>query len=254
VTLVDTWGWSEDNYKDGIFKHILKGNLKNGWRMEWDVDESNTKFNDKPTITDMMHVAIFVLAGNSVENEASAGNPYYVRLRKFRDDCARCNVLPIVLLTKVDLVDKNLSTNFKDVFTSDPVTNLLDLILVGGGFSIDSIFPFQSYHAKKERDAHIECAALMCLADAMRKARTYRLKYESKKSAQIEDTMRRQLGVGEDRSEEDKMMEKLRNEVKAKLGIQADAAEVPKKKPIKRDDDENAPQKKNDTKTSKKGF
>jgi len=123
-----------------------------------------------------MHAVIFVLGANNVFEQTDLGGAYYQEIRKKKQACILAGCDPIVLLTKVDLLDPELSDKYKGVYTSEELCKVYEHLEKGAQFDLNHVYPMKSYNKEGTRDPHIECSALLALSAALRQG------YEQKKA------------------------------------------------------------------------
>jgi len=187
LCLLDTWGWSSSNYASDEFKQILKGQIKDGFKMEDNLTDDSAFRQRNPTLEQMVHGCIFIIPADQVEMQIDPGNPFYERLRKFKYQTKQCDVNPTIMLSKVDVSDQKLINDYQNAFQSQTITTLFSRMFDFAGFDGTKLFPGKNYSILKQRDAHIECCAMMVLLDALQQSQIFKKNYQEKKKVSITD-------------------------------------------------------------------
>jgi len=164
INIVDTWGWTDTNYRADEFQYLLRGHLKARWRCTYSIAEYKSKpeyWRAQPTDSDKMHGCIFIVAADAIERETKENK--LSRLDEFYQAALEEGLAPVVLLSKVDLVDIRLKgNNYKNVYTSPEIQRVCGQVKELG-FLSDQIFPCKLYHDAGPRSAHVEVTVLRCM-------------------------------------------------------------------------------------------
>jgi len=154
------------------FQGVLRGNLPDGWKKDWNEESPDDRdrggYIGKPTIDDRIHGCIMLVSAPELAAYENGG-PLHETLATNKAACEACGISPILLLTKVDLVDQKLKENYKDLYESEFLCEVFNN-LHSTGFTSSNIFISQLYHIGTERKAIIENTAMLPLAEAMRRA------------------------------------------------------------------------------------
>jgi len=163
INIVDTWGWTETNYQNKEFKYLLQGHLKARWHCDYSVAEYKGRpeyWRKDPQDSDKMHGCIFIVAANAIESKA------FSRLDEFLRVALEEGIRPVVLLSKVDLVDIDLNNDYKNVYKSPEIQRVCKQVRRNSGFISNQIFPCKLYYAAGLRSAHVEVTVLRCMKAA----------------------------------------------------------------------------------------
>jgi len=169
VRVIDTIGWTSTNHTNSKipFQGILRGNLPDGWKKDWDEESPDDRerggYLAIPTIDDRVHGCIILASAQELAVYESGG-PLHEALAAKKLAAEACGIAPILLLTKVDLVDQKLKENYQDIYESEDLCEVFNN-LRSACFASSDIFLAELYHIGTERRAIIENAAMLPFAE-----------------------------------------------------------------------------------------
>ena len=165
VKLWDAWGWTNSNYQNQL-TYLLDGQLEAGFLMDNSARRGEPNFKVHPDVGDMMHAVIFVIdATNTLDNQA-----FGKRLAHFRQIAQERDYRPVLVITKVDVLDTRLSSDLSELFTGDSVQKCVSSVADVTGFSPNQIFPCKLYRGEYDRSLLVETPVLMALWAAIKAA------------------------------------------------------------------------------------
>jgi len=170
IRIVDTIGWTTSLKVP--FHGVLRGNLPHGWNKDWDEDNPDDRqrfgYIPTPTIDERVHACIMLVSAKELAAYENGG-PLHETLAKNKAEAEKMGIAPILLVTKVDLVDQKLKENYQDLYESEELCEMINS-LRPTGFTSSNIFLAQLYHIGTERRATIENTAMLPFAEALRRA------------------------------------------------------------------------------------
>jgi len=191
IRFIDTIGWTSTNNTNSKvpFQGILRGNIPNGWKDTWDEDSPDDRamggYIPIPTVEDRVHGCIMFVSAKELTGYDDGG-PLHERLLKNKKEAEKCGVTPILLVTKVDIVDQKLQEDYQGLYESEELCNILNN-LKSAGFTSSNIFFAQLYHIGTERQAIIENTAMLAFAAIIQRAVTTKEKMKKEKLKQKPD-------------------------------------------------------------------
>eukprot|EP00741_Cyanophora_paradoxa_P013083 tig00020675_g12636.t1 len=167
VCLWDCMGWTADTYTKDEFEYIINGHVPDGFDLRMSINLKTEGLILKPTLADRVHVVVFVVPAESLTSES-----YLARLRSFIEITRKpsIDVRAVVLITKVDTLDRELAGDVAGIFESPRVLRAVDILAgpQGVGVSPTFILPVKSYAFESEPNAAVDVLTLDALQCAPR--------------------------------------------------------------------------------------
>ncbi|KAL0025651.1 hypothetical protein WJX77_001097 [Trebouxia sp. C0004] len=119
--LWDSMGWGANDYKQGELNYILDGNLPDGCDLDRAISAQTPGFRAQPTLGDRVHSVCMVVPCDSATDES-----YMKRLCEMRQFARARDLIPLVLLTKIDSYDPDvIGEDLTKTFHSARLLNLM---------------------------------------------------------------------------------------------------------------------------------
>lgn len=139
ATLIDMFGWKEDNNFDDMLKSVLEGKIGPGFVEGNHASNSSLGFKESPTKADKIHAVILVSDCKSIlNNEEMDRMKHYYPL--FQDNHIQCNIA----IPKLDLKDERIQNDTAMILESHIAENFLNQFIQQSSISAN-IFPIVNY-------------------------------------------------------------------------------------------------------------
>jgi ribosome biogenesis GTPase A len=162
VTLLDCWGYSDENFKTAQVEKILDGIIKAGTGMH-DTAVGKKGKGETSSEDEVVHGAVLVIDAQDFVGFGSVVD----KLNELISLLLERGMTPIIALNKIDSVDPELEGRLGEVFSSNKVKGRIFAIHQETGLSINQIFPTKSYSDERSREEDVEKLALLCLKEVI---------------------------------------------------------------------------------------
>eukprot|EP00743_Colponemidia_sp_Colp-15_P006749 GILK01007277.1.p1 GENE.GILK01007277.1~~GILK01007277.1.p1 ORF type:complete len:541 (-),score=68.60 GILK01007277.1:229-1851(-) len=139
----DSMGWDDSSYMKGELNYILDGNLKEGTNLNDVITDRHPGFRHNPPWTKRMHTVLFFVPGDMVSDQE-----YMSRLVNFKEYATTRELVPLVVLTKVDMLDPMVEEELATVFRSNMVKDAVDHISSKTGINKTQIMCLKNYSSE----------------------------------------------------------------------------------------------------------
>eukprot|EP00026_Physarum_polycephalum_P002852 Phypoly_transcript_02861.p1 GENE.Phypoly_transcript_02861~~Phypoly_transcript_02861.p1 ORF type:complete len:826 (+),score=123.82 Phypoly_transcript_02861:122-2599(+) len=167
IRLWDTYGWtSANNSYEKEFEFLLEGALADGYKEH---DEVLGKLNLSPQVGDKVHAIILVYEMPAVMTESNMNS-----LKRFYQKMCAKNLQPIVVLTKVDLIEEaDLANRLSDIHDSGVIEVYISEFCKASTIPRANVFPVVNFRgAWQERDYVAEKLILNAFHTALKFAQS----------------------------------------------------------------------------------
>ena len=159
ITLIDTWGWTEENYPPGQLEALLDGDIPNGFSMDSPMEQSQAD------ASQVVHAVIIVL-------DIRLDVPVPKRLMQLTKRICRKGYQPILALTHIDALPFHPPLTCQQALhrESQLVSNLLERIHELTLCPQMNIYPIKPYAPELGRDVAVESLAVQPLYAAVKQS------------------------------------------------------------------------------------
>jgi GTPase SAR1 family protein len=169
VKVWDCWGFSKKNFDSVVLNEMLDGHFLSGKDMNSGINPKSPNFKRIPANTDKMNNAIFLAAATDLTNNPDLQEKF----KEFLDLLFRKGYNPVLALTKIDLIDKNLALAPQKVYASPLANQEIFKAANISGLNPNKIFPVKNYNFEFDRNPLLENGHLHCLYAACKSAQKF---------------------------------------------------------------------------------
>ncbi|XP_029969956.1 interferon-induced protein 44-like [Salarias fasciatus] len=143
-------------------KLILKGHIKEGFKLLPGSKPTGSYYIDTPTINDKGHVLVCVVSANAVNR---IDDETVRKIKEIREEARELGVQLVAVLTKVDEACPEVQNDLKNVYKSKYIKNQMETVTNVLGIPMNCVFPVKNYTSEIKTDDVMD-AVILC---AMRK-------------------------------------------------------------------------------------
>jgi putative ribosome biogenesis GTPase RsgA len=169
IFLWDCWGFSSKNFDGVMLNEILDGHFQSGKNMFSGFSPNSGDFNRHPNSSQAIHNVIFVLAATDLDNNTD----FKDKIKEFADILFKKDFNPVVVITKIDLLDSTLARAPERVYSSKIISKAMYKASKLSGVSLNKIFPLKNYHFEQDRNIVMESAHQLALYHACKSAQYF---------------------------------------------------------------------------------
>eukprot|EP00742_Colponemidia_sp_Colp-10_P006778 GILJ01007264.1.p1 GENE.GILJ01007264.1~~GILJ01007264.1.p1 ORF type:complete len:543 (-),score=65.73 GILJ01007264.1:598-2226(-) len=143
INFWDSMGWDDSSYMKGELNYILDGNLKEGTNLNDVITDRHPGFRHNPPWAKRIHTVLFFVPADMVSDQE-----YIKRLVNFKEFATIRELVPLVVLTKVDMLDPMVEEELASVFRSSMVKDAVDHISAKTGINKTQIMCLKNYSSE----------------------------------------------------------------------------------------------------------
>ncbi|KAL0033092.1 hypothetical protein WJX79_002778 [Trebouxia sp. C0005] len=162
--LWDSMGWGVNDYKQGELNYILDGNLPDGCDLDRPISAQTPGFKAQPSLGDRVHCVILVVPCDSATDEC-----YMKRLGEMRQFARARDLMPLVLLTKIDSYDPDvIGEDLTKTFHSARLLHLMEEVAdISGVGGRKDVLPIKNFCDESEPTAEAGILVFRALQEAL---------------------------------------------------------------------------------------
>ncbi|XP_062393537.1 interferon-induced protein 44-like [Sardina pilchardus] len=152
-------GDSDGAHPDDLIK-VLKGQMKDGHKLNPRSRCSDTDLISSPTLSDRIHCLVSVVPADRV---TLMGEDDFKKMKQIREQASEMGIPQVTMLTKVDQACPDVGKDITMIYKSKKIKEKMQDCSYKLGVTVSYIFPVKNYHEETDLDPNVNVLLLSAL-------------------------------------------------------------------------------------------